>query len=131
MVSWPLTLTTVIVWSALRPVKQGLFLAWLAGLFLDGLVGQTLGKTSLIFLFLTLPVYFYKNRFQADRWQFLVPWALIVGMIVNFLAGLPVLSLSLLVNGLLILFFLPILSRLAGFSRSQEEKSKLFFEKKL
>lgn len=107
-----LTLIAVISWAARRPPDEGLVTAFLAGLGLDLLAGRTLGLTSLTFLLSSLPIYLYKNRFQAEKWQFLLPYSLLTVVFFNFFFGH--LSLSLLFfTSILVILLLPIFRFLA------------------
>lgn len=124
-----LTLVAVILWASLRPVQPGLTVAFFSGLILDFLTGKTLGFSSLLALIAVLPVYFYKNRFQADRLGFLIPYTLIAVAIFNF--GFGLFSLSMLpFTGILVAVFLPFFRFLAKIS-GDESQLKLSFEKKL
>lgn len=123
------TLVTVILWGALRPARLGLVVAFFSGLILDFLTGRTLGLSSLLFLVASLPIYFYKNRFQADRLGFLLPYILVAILFSNLVFR----SSSWVSVGLaevLTIVFLPFFRFLAKISED-ETQSKLSFEKRL
>lgn len=124
-----LTLVAVVIWAALRSVSQGLPIAWLAGLILDLLSGRVLGTTSLAFLLLTLPVYFYKNRFQPDRWQFLLPFLLIALVLYNL--AFKFLDLPALILSTASVFFLLPIFKFFSQKTDQGRQTKLTFVGKL
>ncbi len=80
-----LALAAVIAWTALVLPDQGLVTAFLAGVILGFLTGAPLGLTSLIFLTAVLPIYLYRNRFQADKLRFLLPYSFLTIFVVGIL----------------------------------------------
>lgn len=72
-----LVLPSVLSWAVLRPVKSGLFWAFLTGLILDLVKGQALGLTSLIFLLLVFLLNLYKVKFKAGNLLYLLPFTLL------------------------------------------------------
>lgn len=125
-----LTLLSIISWSVLREARQGLLTAFVAGLALDFLTGRTFGLTSLLFLVLSLVIYFYKNRFQANRLAFLLPFTFVSVSCANFVSGLPFLLIRQLAETVLIIFFLPLFDFLSKILK-EKEQLKLSFEEKL
>jgi rod shape-determining protein MreD len=112
-----LVLLSIISWAVLREAREGMLVAFFSGLILDFLTGRTLGLTSLVFLFLSLTIYLYKNRFQANRLAFLFPFTLFSLIAVDLLEGLPALSIRTVliegVNTILVIFLFPIFNFLA------------------
>lgn len=124
-----LTLLAVICWSVLQPGREGLLVAFFSGLILDFLTGRTLGLTSLVFLSLSLLIYFYKNRFQANRLAFLLPFTFGILMLVDVIWGVFTPSIMTVVkNGVntsLIIFLFPIFNFLAKVSEKEQLKLSL------
>lgn len=117
-----LVLLAIISWSVLREAREGMLIAFFSGLILDFLTGKTLGLTSLITLFLSLLIYLYKNRFQADRLAFLLPFTLFSLIVTDLLGGLSWLSV---VNTILIVFIFPIFNFLAKSFGEEQLKLKI------
>ena len=84
------------------------FLAVFAGLILDVVKGQTWGVSSLQFLVLALIISLYKNRFQAKKFWFLLPLTLVCILLTDFFAGEIFSVVKIIVNTVLIIFFLPL-----------------------
>ena len=113
-----LTLVTVILWASVRSDYQGLSVAFLAGLLIDLLLGQNLGFSSLLYLLAVIPVYLYKRRFHAEKWQFLLPYILIIISLVNLFSYVTLLS-RLLLSTITIIIFLPLVKFIASLTKDQ------------
>lgn len=124
-----LTLLAIILWSVLRSGQEGLLTAFIAGLILDFLTGKTAGTSSLFFLGVSFPIYLYKNRFQAGRFAFLLPFTLFSLIAIDLLGGLPILSIRTVVsegvNTILIIFLFPIFNFLAKISSGEQLKLEI------
>lgn len=125
-----LTLLAIISWSVLRPAKEVLLTAFVGGLILDLLTGKTLGSSSLLFLIISLVIFLYKNRFQASRLSFLLPFTFFSVALTNLTLGLPLKSVSVILTTILIIFFLPIFNFFSKVIK-RNEQLKLFFEERI
>lgn len=124
------TLLAIISWSVLRPAKEVLLIAFVSGLILDLLTGKILGSSSLLFLIISLVIFLYKNRFQASRLSFLLPFTFFSVALTNLVLGLPPLSISVILTTILIVFFLPIFNFFSKVIK-RNEQLKLFFEERI
>ncbi|HUS52091.1 MAG TPA: rod shape-determining protein MreD [Candidatus Bathyarchaeia archaeon] len=59
-----LVLVGVLVWAVLRPIKETLIVAFLAGVFLDLALGTPLGLSSLVFLTSSYLLALYARKFD-------------------------------------------------------------------
>jgi len=62
-----LVLLTVLFWASIRSVKEGLLVAFVAGLFLDLAKGSTLGISSFCLLVATSILIIYSRRFDPHH----------------------------------------------------------------
>jgi len=122
IIPFNLTLVTVILWSSVRSDYQGLSVAFLAGLLIDFLLGQNLGFSSLLYLLAVIPVYLYKKRFHAEKWQFLLPYILIIITFIDLFSYTILLS-RLLLNAIAIVIFLPLIRFIASLTEDQRRLS--------
>jgi len=124
-----LVLLAIICWSVFRPAREGILTAFFAGLILDFLSGETLGFSSILFLVLSLLIYLYKNRFQANKLTFLLPFTLFSLIMIDLLEGFPVFSVKTViiegVNTILVIFLFPIFNFLAKLTGEEEVKLKI------
>ncbi|MBI4999303.1 rod shape-determining protein MreD [Candidatus Gottesmanbacteria bacterium] len=124
-----LVLLAIICWSVLRPGREGMLVAFFSGLILDFLEGKTLASSSILFLITSFLIYLYKNRFQAGRFAFLLPFTLFSLIVVDLLDGLPALSIRTVliegVNTVLIIFLFPIFNFLAKSFGEEQLKLKI------
>ncbi len=59
-----LVLLAVLVWATIRPMRESLLVAFVAGLLLDLAQGTSLGLSSLIFLIATYILQLYSRKFD-------------------------------------------------------------------
>jgi len=108
-----LVLLTVLVWTALRPPKESLLIAFFAGLILDLAEGTPLGFSSFMLLFLCGLLILYSHRFDSSHPLFLTVfvfissdlYSLVTNHFFNWPEGL-VLAILALIFGFLGKFFL-------------------------
>lgn len=108
-----LVLLTVLVWTALRPTKESLLVAFLAGLFLDLGKGYVLGFSSFAFLVFSFILISYSRRFNPIHPVFLPVfvflssnlYSLVANHVFNWPEGL-ILAILALIFGFLGRFFL-------------------------
>ena len=109
-----LVLLTILFYTAFKPDKSSLLMAFGGGLFLDLAQGTSFGLSALIFLILTFLLILYSHRFEPTHWLFLsffvfvsaIVYSLIVWRQINWGAILVLVFLTLI--GLFILRFFPI-----------------------
>ena len=108
-----LVLLTVLVWTALRPPKESLLIAFFAGLLLDLGKGYLLGFSSFAFLVFSFTLISYSHRFDSSHPLFLTVfvfissnlYSLVTNHFFNWPEGL-VLAILALIFGFLGKFFL-------------------------
>lgn len=59
-----LVLVGVLVWASIRPAREGLIVAFFAGVFLDFSSGTPLGLSSLIFLVAAYLLHLYSRKYD-------------------------------------------------------------------
>jgi len=109
-----LVLLTILFYTAFKPDKSSLLMAFCGGLFLDLAQGTSFGLSALIFLILTFLLILYSHSFEPTHWLFLsffvfvsaIGYSLIVWRQINWGAILVLVFLTLIV--LFILRFFPI-----------------------
>jgi rod shape-determining protein MreD len=125
-----LCLLGIILWASLRPSRQALLVAFLAGVILDLLKGQSLGVSSLLFLVISFLIGLYKNRFQAARLAFLLPFTLFSILLADLIFHLPILARSVFINTLLMTILLPIFNFFSSLIK-ENGQLRLSFENKI
>lgn len=104
-----LILLVVLGVSLLLPEKQSLVFAFLAGLILDLVAGQTLGLSSFGFLIVSLFTSLYRRKFRAQHPAYLLPFTFFSLWLFAEISRQMFFWQSALLNTLLILIFLPLL----------------------
>jgi len=112
-----LVLLIILFYTAFKPDKNSLLMAFLGGLFLDLAQGTSFGLSALIFLILTFLLILYSPRFEPTHWLFLsffvfvsaIGYSLIVWRQINWGTTMVLVFLTLIV--LFILRFFPIEKR--------------------
>jgi rod shape-determining protein MreD len=64
-------LLVVLVWTAIRPIREAVLVAFLAGVFLDLARGTPLGLSSLIFLLVSFILSLYSRKYDPLHPAFL------------------------------------------------------------
>lgn len=78
-----LVLLLVIFWSALKPEKRSLWVAFWAGLFLDLAKGTFLGFSSFYFLVFTFVLILYSRKFNPAQPFFLFTFVFLAASVWN------------------------------------------------
>lgn len=105
-----LILLAILSVSVLKSTEAGLVWAFLAGLILDFLTGETLGFSSLVFLMAVFLLNLYKTKFQAANFLYLLPFTFLSVWVYTAAKGDPVSWLNLIITTLLIFVVWPILA---------------------
>lgn len=105
-----LILLAILSVSVLKSTEAGLVWAFLAGLILDFLTGETLGFSSLVFLMAVFLLNLYKTKFQAANFLYLLPFTFLSAWVYTAAKGDPVSWLNLIITTLLIFVVWPILA---------------------
>lgn len=87
--SFNLVLLLVLSLGVVRSAKSGLVWAFIAGVVLDLVTGQTLGLSSLIFLLIIFLLNLYKTKFKAANFAYLLPFTLLSVWFYEFFQGEP------------------------------------------
>lgn len=80
-----LVLLLVLLWSIIRPAKEGWGVAFLSGLFLDLAKGTPLGSSSLILLIVCFAWRLYSRRFDPTHPLFLAAFLFLISVAWNLL----------------------------------------------
>lgn len=84
-----LVLLVVLTWSAIRPLKEGLMVAFWAGFFLDLAQGTPLGFSSLMLLIIAGLFSLYSRRFDLTHPLFLALFVFLASLVWNLIAKEP------------------------------------------
>jgi rod shape-determining protein MreD len=84
-----LILLVVLIWAAVRPVKQGLWVAFWSGLFLDLAKGTLLGFSSLFFLMVATILVLYSHRFDPTHPAFLATFVFLTSTTYSLISKRP------------------------------------------
>jgi len=80
-----LVLLLLVFWTAFRPPREGLLVAFLSGLLLDLSLGTTLGLSSLVLLAVAFILLLYRPRFDFFHPFFLPPFVFFASLFYDFL----------------------------------------------
>jgi len=117
---WNLVLAAVLVWTAIRPAREGMMVAFWSGLFLDLAVGTPLGFSSLILLLASGLLLLYSRRFDPTHPAFLAVFVFLASVGFNLLSQKPWLKESLVLAGLVFL-----IGPLMKFYQAEKRSEKL------
>lgn len=84
-----LVLLVVLVWTAIRPPKESLIVAFFSGIFLDLAKGTPLGFSSLVLLIASYVLLLYSRRFDPAHPVFLFIFVFLVLTIFNLFLKKP------------------------------------------
>lgn len=105
-----LVLLVVLIWMALRPAKEGLLVAFLAGIFLDLAKGTQLGLSSIVLLFACYFLLLYRRRFDPAHPAFLAIFVFVSLFVFDLVTSQPWNWLEGAGLSLLALLFRPVIS---------------------
>ena len=118
-----LVLLAVLSWGVLRSPKSGLVWAFMAGLVLDLVTGETLGLSSLIFLLVIGLLNLYKTKFKAANLIYLLPFTFFSACLFNLLKDEPFNIFNVIITTILLLLVWPVAILLGG--QKDEENLQL------